>query len=205
MGLLVAPFRIEDGEAEAGWYPAHVAVRERTAPGLCFELSADRGWVWSGRGGPVPARLIDVLAAAGLARLAGWGDARPAVLAAHAAAASAALDTALAGGPPAAARRLAAEQAAALDTIDEWQLCALADPPLSYRTVKNYKLGQPSRLPPPVLVAGHQQTVWLWAREQAEGWVASRPGSAWRRGLSDDEITASGRRLPGRPRRVPGP
>jgi hypothetical protein len=60
-------------------------------------------------------------------------------------------------------------------------------------------------VPPPIQVVGNHQTSWLWARTQATDWVGTRPGVAWRSGLSDAEIEASGRRLPGRPRRqAPG-
>src|SRR2546427_187618 len=53
----------------------------------------------------------------------------------------------------------------------------------------------------PVQGVGPRQTVWLWARTQAQDWIQGRPGLAWRSGLSDADIAASGRRLPGRPRR----
>lgn len=197
MGLLDEPFRLAAGGREPCFYPAHVPIKDRAAPGLCFELARDRPWRWVGRGGPVEATLADVLAAAGLEALRGHQVARRPILAVHAHA----LVTAVRDGRAGLAERLAREQELVLDTVDEWQLGGLIDPPVRYRTIKNYKLNTPRRVPPPVQVAGHRQTVWLWARAQATAWIAARPGVGWRSGLTDADIRASGRRLPGRPRR----
>jgi hypothetical protein len=145
----------------------------------------------------VEVRLVDVLAAATLEALDGREVPRGPILSAHALA----LVTALRNGRVELAERLELEQEAVLDTIDEWQLGGLIEPPVRYRTIKNYKLNTPKRVPPPIQVVGYQQTVWLWARAQATAWIAARPGIAWRSGLSDADIEASGRRLPGRPRR----
>jgi hypothetical protein len=197
MALLDAPYRLVLGDGQPHFYPAHVAIKDRTAPGLRFELAPGRPWRWTGTGGPCEARLVDVLAAATLAHLGGAEPLRRSILAAHCGAAVAALR----GGDAALAERLQREQETVVDCVDEWELGTLMDPPVRYRTVKNYKLNGPRRVPPPIQVVGHRQTVWLWARTQAQAWVAGRPGIAWRSGLSDAEIEASGRRLPGRPRR----
>jgi hypothetical protein len=197
MGLLEEPFSLAVGDGRARYYPAHVAIKDRAAPGLRFGLSQGQPWRWLGEGGPVDVRLVDVLAAATLATLDGREVPRSPILAAHALA----LVTALRCGLLELAERLAREQAAALDTVDEWQLAELARPPLCHRTIKNYKLNAPRRLPPPVQVVGSHRTMWLWAHTQATDWIGARPGMAWRSGLSDADIAASGRRLPGRPRR----
>jgi hypothetical protein len=212
--LLEEPFRLAAGDRDACYYPAHVPIKDRAAPGLCFELAEGAPWRWVGRGGPVGVELADVLAAATLASLAGceaWDggglhgggvlDASPGARAVILAAHGLALSAALRSGRVDLAERLGREQQAVLDTVDEWQLGALMEPPVRYRTIKNYKLNTPKRVPPPVQVVGRRQTVWLWARAQATAWIAARPGVAWRGGLSDAEIQASGRRLPGRPRR----
>jgi hypothetical protein len=195
--LLEEPFRLAAGDGESRFYPAHVPIKDRAAPGCCFELVKGEPWRWAGRGGPVAVELVDVLAAATLQTLDGHEVPRGPILAAHAIA----LVVAVRGGLVDLAERLGREQEAVLDTIDEWQLGELIEPPVRYRTIKNYKLNTPKRVPPPIQVVGHQQTVWLWARAQATAWIASRPGVAWRGGLSDADIQASGRRLPGRPRR----
>jgi hypothetical protein len=197
MGVLREPFRLAVGDGQACFYPAHVAIKDRRAPGACFELAPGRSWRWVGRDGPLDVGLVDVLAAATLERLAGRQVARGPILAAHALA----LVTALRAGRAELAERLGLEQAAALDTVDEWELAGLTQPPLRQRTIKNYKLNAPRRVPPPVQLAGNRQTVWLWSRAQATAWIGARPGVAWRTGLSDADIAASGRRLPGRPRR----
>jgi len=142
-------------------------------------------------------RLVDVLAAVTLQCLDGCEVPRRPVLSAHALG----LVTALRSGRADLAERLGREQEAVLDTVDEWELGGLVRPPVRYRTIKNYKLNTPRRVPPPVQVVGNHQTVWLWARTQATAWVEARPGVGWRSGLTDADIQASGRRLPGRPRR----
>jgi hypothetical protein len=200
MGLLEEPFSLAVGDGRARYYPAHVAIKDRAAHGLRFGLTQGQPWRWLGQGGPVDVRLVDVLAAATLATLDGREVPRGPILSAHALA----LVTALHHGLLHLTERLGLEQQAALDTVDECQLAALVRPPLRYRTIKNYKLNTPRRVPPPIQVVGNQQTVWLWARTQATAWIGGRPGIAWRSGLSDADIEASGRRLPGRPRRPGG-
>src|SRR6266536_2616058 len=172
MGSLEEPFRLVIGHAPSRYYPAHVPIKDRTEPGLHVELGAGRPWRWIGCDGPVEVRLVDVLAAAVLEDLSGPPPGRRrAILAAHALG----LVAALRGGLVELAERLALEQEAVLDTVDEWQLCTLADPALRARTIKNYKLNAPRRVPPPVQVVGHRQTVWLWARTQAQDWIQARP------------------------------
>jgi hypothetical protein len=201
MELLEEPFRLVSGDGTPRYYPAHIAIKDRHEPGLRLELMAGRPWRWTGAGVPAEVRLVDVLAAAALESLAGREVPRAPILAAH----ELVLVAALRGGLAGLAERLVREQAAVLDTVDEWQLGGLARPPLRHRTVRNYKLNAPRRVPPPIQVVGNHQTSWLWARTQATDWVGTRPGVAWRSGLSDAEIEASGRRLPGRPRRqAPG-
>jgi hypothetical protein len=195
--VLEEPFRLATGDREPCFYPAHVPIKDRAAPGLCFELAAGKPWRWVGQGGPVAVELVDVLAAATLQALEGREGVRGPILSAHALA----LVGAVRGGRLDLAERLGREQHAVLDTVDEWHLGGLIQPPVRYRTIKNYKLNTPRRVPPPIQVVGHRQTVWLWARTQATAWVAARPGIAWRGGLTDADIQASGRRLPGRPRR----
>jgi len=197
MGLLETPFRLAAGDREPRYYPAHVPIKDRGVPGLRFELAPGQPWRWVGWSGPAEVKLVDVLAAATLEALDGRDVPRGPILSAHALA----LVTALRNGQVDLAERLELEQEAVLDTIDECQLGELIHPPVRYRTIKNYKLNTPKRVPPPIQVVGYQQTVWLWAREQATAWIAARPGIAWRSGLSDADIEASGRRLPGRPRR----
>jgi hypothetical protein len=197
MGLLEEPFRLACGGEPSRFYPAHVPIKDRSEPGLRFELDEGRPWRWIGCDGPIDVRLVDVLAATTLEGLNGHDVQRRAILGAH----GLALVVALRAGLLELAERLGSEQAAVLDTVDEWQLRALTEPPLRYRTIKNYKLNAPRRVPPPVQVVGNRQTSWLWARTQAIDWIQARPGVAWRSGLSDADIAASGRRLPGRPRR----
>jgi hypothetical protein len=197
MDLVEEPFRLASGDREPCYYPAHVPIKDRATPGLRFELAEGTPWRWVGRDGPVEAALVDVLAAATLEALDGRAVPRGAILSAHALA----LVTAVRQGRLDLAERLGREQQTVLDTIDEWQLGGLIDPPVRYRTIKNYKHNSPKRVPPPIQVVGHQQTVWLWARGQATAWIAARPGIAWRTGLTDADLQASGRRLPGRPRR----
>src|SRR6266542_2488975 len=182
MAFLDAPFRLALGNGEPRYYPAHVPIKDRADPGLRFELAQGQPWRWSGKDGPIEVELVDVLAAATLETLSGIQVLRGPILSMHALA----LVTALRKGD--------------LD-LAECQLGELMEPPVRYRTIKNYKLNTPQRLPPPIQVVGNRQTVWLWARTQARAWIAARPGVAWRSGLTDDEIRASGRRLPGRPRR----
>jgi hypothetical protein len=198
MGVLREPFRLAAGDGQACYYPAHVSIKDRHAPGAWFELAPGRSWRWVGHGGPLEVELVDVLAAAALERLAGREVARRPILQAHALA----LVGALRAGQAELAERLGLEQAAALDTVDEWELGGLAQPPLRHRTIRNYKLNAPRRVPPPVQLAGSRQSLWLWSRAQAAAWIGARPGVAWRAGLSDADIAASGRRLPGRPRRT---
>lgn len=197
MAFLDVPFRLALGNGEPCYYPAHVSIKDRAAPGLRFELAQGRPWRWVGRGGPIEAELVDVLAAATLETLNGIQMLRGPILSVHAHA----LVTAVRAGDVHLAERLERQQEAVVDSIDEWELSGLMEPPLRHRTIKNYKLNTPRRVPPPIQVVGNRQTVWLWARIQAQAWVAARPGVAWRSGLTDDEIRASGRRLPGRPRR----
>jgi hypothetical protein len=197
MGLLEEPFRLARGGEPSRYYPAHVPIKDRREPGLQFELGEGRPWRWIGCDGPIEVRLVDVLAAAALEGLNGRDVQRRAILGAHAHA----LVVAVRGGLLELAERLGREQEAVLDTVDEWQLSSLTEPPLCYRTIKNYKLNVPRRVPPPIQVVGNRQTIWLWARTQAIDWIRARPGVAWRSGLSDADIAASGRRLPGRPRR----
>jgi hypothetical protein len=197
MGLLEEPFRLTTVDGEPRYYPAHVSIKDRRAPGLRFELTEGRPWRWVGRGGLVEVRLVDVLAAATLESLTGREVPRCPILTAH----ELVLIAALRGGLADLAERLEREQAAVLDTIDEWQLGELASPPLRHRTIRNYKLNPPRRVPPPIQVAGSHHTIWLWARTQAIAWFGARPGVAWRSGLTDADIRASGRRLPGRARR----
>jgi hypothetical protein len=197
MDLVEEPFRLASGDQESCYYPAHVPIKDRATPGLSFELAEGTPWRWVGRDGPVEVALVDVLAAATFETLDGRAVSRPAILSAHALA----LVTAVRRGQLDLAERLGREQQAVLDTIDEWQLGGLIDPPVRYRTIKNYKHNSPKRVPPPIQVVGYQQTVWLWARGQATAWIAARPGIAWRTGLTDADLQASGRRLPGRPRR----
>jgi hypothetical protein len=197
MGLLEEPFRLVAGDGEPQCYPAHVPIKDRRAPGLRFELTEERPWRWVGSGGIVDVRLVDVLAAATLETLTGCKVARGPILAAHALVLIAAVRNGIAD----LAERLVREQQDVLDTIDEWQLGNLAQPPLRHRTICNYKLNAPRRVPPPVQIVGNHQTSWLWAHSQATAWLGTRPGTAWRSGLTDADIQASGRRLPGRPRR----
>jgi hypothetical protein len=197
MSSLEEPFRLAGGNGRSRFYPAYVPIKDRDAAGLGFELAEGQPWRWTGHGGPVEVELVDVLAAATLETLDGRDVPRGPILSAHALA----LVTAVRRGRAELAERLGREQQAVLDTVDEWHLGGLIEPPVCYRTIKNYKLNTPKRLPPPIQVVGNQQTVWLWARAQAAAWVAARPGVAWRSGLSDADIQASGRRLPGRPRR----
>lgn len=197
MAFLDVPFRLALGNGEPCYYPAHVSIKDRAAPGLRFELAQGQPWRWAGRGGPIEVELVDVLAAATLETLNGIQVLRGPILSMHARA----LVTAVRGGEIHLAERLERQQEAIVDSIDEWELGGLMEPPLRHRTIKNYKLNTPKRVPPPIQVVGNRQTVWLWARTQAQAWVAARPGVAWRSGLTDDEIRASGRRLPGRPRR----
>jgi hypothetical protein len=156
------PFTVRAGAA-ARFYPAHVEIKDRTRPGLRYEVGED---------GPVEAELVDVLAAATLAAVA-----RRPLLAAHAAAlrlALAARDLDLAG-------RLAGEQADALDLVGEEELAATLG--VTGRTMDNYRLNRPQRICPPLLVVGVRRTRWLWARVQTERWRAARPGLNWRRGV----------------------
>jgi hypothetical protein len=197
MGVLEEPFRLAAGDREPCYYPAHVPIKDRAAPGLRFELAEGRPWRWVGPGGPVEVELVDILAAVMLEGLNGGEVPRHRILSAH----GLALVTAIRDGRIDLAERLGREQGVVLDTIDEWQLGGLIDPPVRYRTIKNYKLNAPKRVPPPIQVVGHRQTVWLWARAQATAWIAARPGVAWRSGLTDADLHATGRRLPGRPRR----
>src|SRR6266487_2766530 len=186
MAFLDAPFRLALVNGEPRYYP-----------GLPFELAQGQPWRWSGKDGPIEVELVYVLAAATLETLSGIQVLRGPILSMHALA----LVTALRNGDLDLAECLGRQQEAVVDSIDEWQLGELMEPPVRYRTIKNYKLNTPQRLPPPIQVVGNRQTVWLWARTQARAWIAARPGVAWRSGLTDDEIRASGRRLPGRPRR----
>jgi hypothetical protein len=197
MAFLDTPFRLALGNGESRYYPAHVPIKDRADPGLRFELAQGQSWRWSGKDGPIEVELVDVLAAATLETLSGIQVLRGPILSMHALA----LVTALRNGDLDLAECLERQQEAVVDSIDEWQLGELMEPPVRYRTIKNYKLNTPQRLPPPIQVVGNRQTVWLWARTQARAWIAARPGVAWRSGLTDDEIRASGRRLPGRPRR----
>jgi hypothetical protein len=197
MAFLDAPFRLTLGNGEPCYYPAHTAIKDRTDPGLRFVLAQGRPWRWVGKGGPIEVELVDVLAAAVLETLHGVQVLRGPILSVHALA----LVTALRCGDIHLAERLEREQAAVVDSIDEWELGGLVEPPVSYRTIKNYKVNKPQRVPPPIQVVGNRRTVWLWGRLQARAWVAARPGLGWRDGLTDIEIQASGRRLPGRPRR----
>jgi hypothetical protein len=176
MAFLDVPFRLTLGNGEPRFYPAHTPIKDRTNPGLRFELAQGQPWRWVGKGRKMEVELVDVLAAA-------------------------ALVTGLRAGNVQLAECLERQQAAVLDSIDEWELGGLLEPPVSYRTIKNYKLNPPQRVPPPIQVVGNRRTVWLWGRAQAQAWIASRPGLGWRSGLTDDEIEASGRRLPGRRRR----
>lgn len=200
MGLFQEPFKLTVGGGPSRYYPAHIPIKDRGEPGLRFALEEGRPWQWIGSDGPIEVRLVDVLAAATMESLNGHDSQRRAVLGAHACGLVGALRCGLAD----LAERLAREQEAVLDTVDEWQLGGLTEPPLLYRTVKNYKLNVPRRVPPPIQVVGNRHTIWLWARTQAIDWIEARPGSAWRSGLSDADIAASGRRLPGRPRRQAG-
>src|SRR6266536_964485 len=197
MVFLDAPFRLALGNGEPRYYPAHVSIKDRADPGLRFELAHGQPWRWVGKGGPTEAELVDVLAAATLETLSGIQVLRGPILSMH----TLALVTAVRSGAIDLAERLGREQEAVVDSIDERELGGLMEPPVRYRTIKNYKLNTPQRVPPPIQVVGNRQTVWLWARTQAQAWIAARPGVAWRSGLTDDEIRASGRRLPGRPRR----
>jgi hypothetical protein len=197
MAFLDAPFRLALGNGESRYYPAHVPIKDRADPGLRFELAHGQPWRWMGKGGPIEVELVDVLAAATLETLNGIQVLRGPILSMHALA----LVTALRSGDVYLAECLERQQEAILDSIDEWELGGLIKPPVRYRTIKNYKLNTPQRVPPPIQVVGNRQTVWLWARTQAQAWIAARPGVAWRSGLTDDEIQASGRGLPGRPRR----
>jgi hypothetical protein len=197
MAFLDVPFRLTLGNGEPRFYPAHTPIKDRTDPGLCFELAQGQPWRWVGKGGTIEVELIDVLAAAALETLHGAQVLRGPILSVHALA----VVTALRGGDVHLAECLERQQAAVLDSIDEWELGGLVEPPVSYRTIKNYKLNAPQRVPPPIQVVGNRQTVWLWGRAQARAWIATRPGLGWRSGLTDDEIQASGRRLPGRRRR----
>lgn len=199
MAFLDVPFRLTVGNGEPRYYPAHTPIKDRTDPGLRFELAQGQPWRWVGKGGTMEVELVDVLAAAALETLHGVQVLRGPILSMHALA----LVMALRGGDIHLAERLEREQAAVIDSIDEWELGGLVEPPVSYRTIKNYKLNTPQRVPPPIQVVGNRQTVWLWGRTQARAWIAARPGLGWRSGLTDDEIQASGRRLPGR-RRRPG-
>jgi hypothetical protein len=165
------PFTVRAGAA-ARFYPAHVEIKDRTRPGLRYELAPGAAWRWVGEDGPVEAELVDVLAAATLAAVA-----RRPLLAAHAAAlrlALAAHDLDLAG-------RLAGEQADVLDLVGGEELAATLG--VTARTMDNYRLNRPQRICPPVLVVGVRRTRWLWARVQAERWRAARPGLDWRRGV----------------------
>src|SRR6266487_406002 len=136
MAFLDAPFRLALGNGESRYYPAHVPIKDRADPGLRFELAQGQSWRWSGKDGPIEVELVDVLA----------------------------LVTALRNGDLDLAECLERQQEAVVDSIDEWQLGELMEPPVRYRTIKNYKLNTPQRLPPPIQVVGNRQTVWLWAR-----------------------------------------
>jgi hypothetical protein len=197
MAFLDVPFRLTLGNGEPRYYPAHTPIKDRADPGLRFELAQGQPWRWVGKGGTIEVELVDVLAAATLETLNGIQVLRGPILSMHALA----LVTALRVGDLQLAECLERQQAAVVDSIDEWELGGLAEPPIGYRTIKNYKLSTPQRLPPPIQVVGNRRTIWLWGRTQARAWIATRPGLGWRSGLTDDEIQASGRRLPGRPRR----
>jgi hypothetical protein len=197
MAFLDVPFRLTLGNGEPRFYPAHTPIKDRTNPGLRFELAQGQPWRWVGKGRKMEVELVDVLAAAALETLHGAQVLRGPILSVHAHA----VVTGLRAGNVQLAECLERQQAAVLDSIDEWELGGLLEPPVSYRTIKNYKLNPPQRVPPPIQVVGNRRTVWLWGRAQAQAWIASRPGLGWRSGLTDDEIEASGRRLPGRRRR----
>src|SRR6266511_3739845 len=133
MAFLDAPFRLALGNGEPRYYPAHVPIKDRADPGLRFELAQGQPWRWSGKDGPIEVELVDVLAAATLETLSGIQVLRGPILSMHALAL---------------AECLGRQQEAVVDSIDEWQLGELMEPPVRYRTIKNYKLNTPQRLPP---------------------------------------------------------
>jgi hypothetical protein len=165
----------------AAFYPAPTPLRDRTTPGLRFQLAPGEPWQWTGPDGQADASLTDVLAAVNTARLVslpGYEDIDPAAVhAAHGRAAHAALaagDTALAG-------RLLAEQSEIASAALVGEEEAARRLGITGRSLNNLRLAYRT-ICPPVLIAGDQRTKWFWAPAQFGAWQAARPGKGWRLG-----------------------
>jgi hypothetical protein len=176
------PFRLAVGTADAQFYAAHVAMNQRTRPGVMFELAIGHPWRWTGHGDQVEATLVDVLAAAHHALLAHLDGSERIRLRDIQQAHQEAIDAALADGNLELLRRLQHEQSmvAASNLLGEEEAAELQH--IEPTSLNNQRLMYKSS-PPPVLIAGETRRKWLWAREQYLEWLKRRgPGRAWRKG-----------------------
>lgn len=90
------------------------------------------------------------------------------------------------------------EHADAMDLMDYHDIANMCG--FTPKTAINYNANRPGPpyMPPPVLNKGGSP---LWARSSVTRWHSSRKGYDWRKGISNEELAAQGRPLPGHRRR----
>jgi hypothetical protein len=96
------------------------------------------------------------------------------------------------------AAELYREHADAMDLMDYHDIAALCG--FTPKTAINYNANRPGPpyMPAPVLNKGGSP---LWARSSVQRWHSSRKGYDWRKGITNEQLAAQGRPLPGHRRR----
>ncbi|MPZ88424.1 MAG: hypothetical protein GEU81_10170 [Nitriliruptorales bacterium] len=153
-----------------------------------YRLEPERGW-WESTGtGESRVTLVQVLETAYDAE----ADPGP-ILRAHRAAAEQQI-----GRAADVAEDLYQEHADAMDLMDYHDIAELCG--FTPKTAINYNANRPGPpyMPAPVLNKGGSP---LWARSSVKSWHSSRKGYDWRKGITNEELAAQGRPLPGHRRR----
>jgi hypothetical protein len=153
-----------------------------------YRLDPERGWSKQTDAGESPATLVQVLETAYDAEV----DPEP-ILRAHRSVVQHLID----GGSERSAE-LYREHADAMDLMDYHDIAAMCG--FTPKTAINYNANRPGPpyMPAPVLNKGGSP---LWARSSVQRWHSNRKGYDWRKGITNEQLAAQGRPLPGHRRR----